>query len=159
MENINDQRSSDQISLNQSVIKSSSYIHNNQNLEKVNFFQQNTLREIEPNSFIFEKDLYTPYTIILRKTISIINSTNFELIKEIRNIPEKINLNNTNKIILFTQNKIIYMLIYDDKLFAVYNLSIKDYNNYVIFQMSELQGNERIINIKPLNNDVNFFFK
>ena len=157
MENINDQRSLDQISLNQSVIKSSSYIHNNQNIEKVNFFQQNTLREIEPNSYILEKDPYTPYTIILRKTISIINSTNFELIKEIRNIPEKINLNNINKIVLFTQNKIIYMLIYDDKLFAIYNLSIKDYNNYVIFHMSELQENERIINIKPLNNDVNFF--
>lgn len=121
----------------------------------INYFAQENLRNLDDKALILIKDFYTPFSIILRKSIAIINSSSFELIHEVRNIPDSFNLDNPEKVVPFQHLKTNYLLIYFDKIFAIFNLNLKDYNNYVMFQIHQLEDNERIINIKPLNNDVN----
>jgi len=125
-------------------------------IEAINFFASDYLKPLNEKALIMIKDFYTPYSIILRKSVTIFNSINFELINEIRNIPDNFPLDDPEKIVLFQNSKINYMLIYSEKIFAIFNLNLRDLNNYLIFQISELEENERIINIKPLNNDVKF---
>jgi len=131
----------------------------NISLEAINYFSQGYFRDINEKALIMIKDSYTSLGIILRKSVTIFNCLNFELINEIRNIPDNFPLDNPEKIVIFQHNKINYIIIYTEKIFAIFNLSLKDNNNYVIFQISDLEENETIINIKPLNNDVIYFMK
>lgn len=124
------------------------------NTEAIYFFSPDYLRQLKENALTMIKDFYTPYSLILRKSISVVNSINFELINEVRNVPDNFPLDDPQKIVLFKHLKVNYMIIYSEKIFAIFNLNLKDYNNYVIFQISELEENESIISIKPLNNDV-----
>ena len=124
------------------------------NTNLVNYFFPDYLRQINEKALIMIKDKYTPYSIILRKSVSVVNSVNFELVNEIRNIPDNFPLDDPEKILLFQHMKVNYLIIYSEKIFAIFNLNLNDYNNYVIFQISELEEDERIIAIKPLNNDV-----
>lgn len=124
------------------------------NVNIVNYFSPDYLRATNEKALIMVKDLYSAYSIILRKSVSIVNSVNFELVNEIRNIPDNFPIDDPEKIVLYQNMKVNYMLIYSEKIFAIFNLNLKDYNNYLIFQISELEDDERIISIKPLNNDV-----
>jgi hypothetical protein len=100
------------------------------------------------------KDPINPITIILRKNITLINSLTFEQIKEISSVNVTFNINNPQEIILFMIAKIHYMIIFQKNKICLYNLNIKSYSNFTIFELNELDENERIISIKPLMNDV-----
>ena len=134
-----------------------SYNYNNIKNEISNeqrYFDLINLKQIKSSTFIMTKDPINPITIILRKNITLINSLTFEQIKEISSVNVTFNINNPQEIILFMIAKIHYMIIFQKNKICLYNLNIKSYSNLTIFELNELDENERIISIKPLMNDV-----
>lgn len=140
-------------------LQSNSYISKNPNMsndsEKYKYFELKNLKGMKESSFLMIKDPFNPISIILRKNITLINSNNFEQIKEISSTNISFNITNPEEITLFSISKINYMIISQQNKICLYNLNIKSYSNFAIFELSELAKEERIISIKPLNNDVN----